>query len=98
MAFDFIFNQEILHGEFSSPDVNVNVYGVPPNGSNLQYKALNSDKLDALEKFVREKMEQSTDKEATWKKCVKALNRKIWKLNPKNKNKTVLTDLADDDE
>ena len=61
-AFDFIFNQEILHGEFSSPDVNVNVYGVPPNGSNLQYKALNSDKLDALEKFVRDKMEQSTDK------------------------------------
>ena len=92
-AFDYIFSQEILQGVFISGDINV--YGVAPNGSASKFRALNTDKLDALEKFVRDKMEQGVDKEATWKKCVKALNRKIWKLNPKNKNKTVPNELDD---
>ena len=41
-------------------------------------------------------MEQGVNKDELWKKCVKAINRKLWKLNAKNKG-TNLPD-GDDDE
>ena len=52
--------------------------------------------MEALEKFVRDKMEQGVDKNALWKKCVKAINRKIWKFNVKNKEKNLPDELNDE--
>ena len=40
-----------------------------------------------MEAFVRDKMDQGIEKDSMWRKCVKALNRKLWKLNAKNKEK-----------
>jgi hypothetical protein len=81
-AFKFMFQNEILNGEFNNGDINV--YGIAPNGQKDNYRKLDEMKMDALEKFVRDKMEQGVEKDALWKKCVKALNRKIWKLCSKN--------------
>ena len=75
-CFDVIFKQEIESNIFK--EANYNVYGIPPNGSKDEYLPLNKTKMIALERYVRDRMEQSVDKESLWKKCVKALNRKIW--------------------
>ena len=93
-AFDFIFDFEISNNVFK--DGNFNVYGVAPNGDKDVYYGLDKIKLDALEKFVRDKMQQGVDKNALWKNCVKAINRKLCKLNAKNKNINVPEDLNDE--
>ena len=83
-CFDVIFKQVIESNIFK--EANYNVYGIPPNGSKDEYLPLNKTKMIALERYVRHRMEQSVDKESLWKKCVKALNRKIWKLCAKDKD------------
>ena len=64
-AFDFIFDFEITNHFFR--DGNFNLNGVAPNGGKDDYYALNKIKLDALEKFVRDKMQQGVDKNALMK-------------------------------
>ena len=93
-AFEFMFQNEILNGEFNNGDINV--YGIAPNGQKDNYRKLDEMKMDALEKFVRDKMEQGVEKDALWKKCVKALNRKIWKLCSKNKDKATPIEYEDE--
>lgn len=83
-AFDFMFREEIARGDFN--DGNWNVYGVAPNGRREEYIALNPMKINAMERFVRDKIDQGADKDATWKSCVKAINRKIWKIQNKDAN------------
>ena len=93
-AFELIFEQEINNNLFK--DGHFNVYGIAPNGDKETYLPLDKSKMEALEKFVRDKMEQGVDKNAFWKKCVKAINRKIWKFNVKNKEKNLPDELNDE--
>jgi hypothetical protein len=93
-AFEFMFQNEILNGEFNNGDINV--YGVAPNGQKENYRKLDESKMDALEKFVKDKMEQGVEKDPLWKKCVKAINRKIWKLCSKNKDKATPIEYEDE--
>jgi hypothetical protein len=84
-AFDFIFQHEINGGLFSNGDYNV--YGNAPNGQKTVYLPLNAAKMEILESHVKDRMDQGADKDGLWKKCVKALNRKLWKLSAKNVGK-----------
>jgi hypothetical protein len=93
-AFEFFYKFELDNNIFC--DGNYNVYGLPPNGAKQAYMALERERMDALETFVRDRMEQGVNKDDLLKKCVKAINRKLWKLNAKNKG-TNLPD-GDDDE
>ena len=81
-CFDVIFKKEIESNIFL--EASYNVYGIPPNGSKDEYLPLNKTKMIALERYVKDRMEQSVDKESLWKKCVIA--RKIWKLCAKDKD------------
>ena len=94
-AFEFFYKFEIENKIFS--DGNYSVYGLAPNGAKQAYMALERERMDALETFVRDRMEQGVDKDELWKKCVKAINRKLWILNAKNKGTNFPTD-GDDDE
>ena len=78
-----MFQNEILNGDFNNGDFKV--CGIAPNVHKEQYKKLDELRIEALEKLVRDKVEQGVDKNELWKKCVKSLNRKLWKLCAKNK-------------
>jgi hypothetical protein len=91
-AFEYFYKYELENKIFI--EGNYNVYGIPPNGAKQAYMALDRDRMEALEAFVRDRMEQGVDKDELWKKCVKAINRKLWKLNAKNKG----ANLPDGDE
>jgi hypothetical protein len=55
-AFELIFEPEITNNLFK--DGHFNVYGIAPNGDKETYLPLDKSKMQALEKFVRDKMEQ----------------------------------------
>jgi hypothetical protein len=56
LIFDLIFEPEYTYNLFK--DGHFNVYGIAPNGDKETYLPLDKSKLQALEKFVRDKMEQ----------------------------------------
>lgn len=89
-GFEFIFKNELDSNAFG--DGNVNVYWKTPNGQKETYRCLDTARIALLEQFTKDKMEQGVDKSKAWSRCVKAINRKLWKLCAKNKDKSISDD------
>jgi hypothetical protein len=53
IAFELIFEPKITNNLFK--DGHFNVYGIAPNGNKETYLPLDKSKMQALEKFVRDK-------------------------------------------
>jgi hypothetical protein len=65
----------------------VNVRGVAMNGS-MPKRCLDSQRIDKIKKFCFDQAEDGCDKEALWRQCVTAMNKKISSLNLVNKNQS----------
>jgi hypothetical protein len=77
-AFTEFWKVEIDTGMFSKGDYNV--YGIAPKGSAARKFSLDPQRVIMLQNFVMDKMPSGVDKEATWKKCVSAIHKKLHNL------------------
>jgi hypothetical protein len=77
-AFTEFWKVEIDTGMLSKADYNV--YGIAPKGSAARKFSLDPQRVIMLQNFVMDKMPSGVDKEATWKKCVSAIHKKLHNL------------------
>ena len=76
-AFMEFWREELDNGMFAKGDYNV--YGVAPKGSTARKYCLDPQRVIMLQSFVMDKMLSGVDKEATWKKCVSAIHKQLFK-------------------